>query len=43
MKKAKLKSYAPQAREDFITADTARVNLLGSSPVRKQGDVGATS
>lgn len=31
MNKAKLKSYAPQARKDFIAAVTARANLLGSS------------
>jgi len=31
MNKAKLKSYAPQARKDFITAVTARANLLGLS------------
>jgi hypothetical protein len=29
MNKAKLKSYAPQARKDFIAAVTARANLLG--------------
>jgi type II restriction/modification system DNA methylase subunit YeeA len=29
MNKAKLKSYAPQARKDFISAVTARANLLG--------------
>jgi hypothetical protein len=27
MNKAKLKSYAPQARQDFIAAVTARANL----------------
>ena len=31
MKKADLKSYAPQARKDFIAAVTARANLLGLS------------
>lgn len=31
MNKTKLKSYAPQARKDFITAVTARANLLGLS------------
>ena len=31
MNKAKLKSYAPQARKDFITAVTARASLLGLS------------
>jgi len=48
MNKAKLKSYAPQARLDFIAAVTARANLLGLSekagqlevaPVQTQGDV----
>lgn len=48
MNKAKLKSYAPQARQDFIAAVTARANLLGLSekagqlevaPVQTQGDV----
>lgn len=29
MNKTKLKSYAPQARKDFIAAVTARANLLG--------------
>ena len=29
MNKANLKSYAPQARKDFITAVTARASLLG--------------
>ena len=42
MNKAKLKSYAPQARKDFIAAVTARANLLGSSQVCAQGDMGAT-
>jgi hypothetical protein len=36
MNKAKLKSYAPQARKDFIAAVTARANLLGIS--EKVGD-----
>ncbi len=31
MNKAKLKSYAPQARKDFIAAVTARANMLGLS------------
>ena len=31
MNKVKLKSYAPQARKDFIAAVTARANLLGLS------------
>jgi len=31
MNKTKLKSYAPQARRDFIAAVTARANLLGLS------------
>jgi hypothetical protein len=48
MNKAKLKSYAPQARKDFIAAVTARANLLGLSDHggklevaagRAQGDV----
>jgi type II restriction/modification system DNA methylase subunit YeeA len=48
MNKAKLKSYAPQARLDFIAAVTTRANLLGLSekagqlevaPVQTQGDV----
>jgi type II restriction/modification system DNA methylase subunit YeeA len=48
MNKAKLKSYAPQARLDFIAAVTARANLLGLSekagkleiaPSQTQGDV----
>ena len=47
MNKAKLKSYAPQARKDFIAAVTARANLLGLSdkagtlevaPPKLQGD-----
>jgi hypothetical protein len=48
MNKNKLKSYAPQARKDFIAAVTARANLLGLSngnghlvtvPATHQGDV----
>ncbi|MDO9011228.1 MAG: hypothetical protein Q7U78_05400 [Gallionella sp.] len=31
MNKSKLKTYAPQARRDFIAAVTARANLLGLS------------
>ncbi len=48
MNKSNLKSYAPQARKDFIAAVTARSNLLGLSdkagtlevaPAQTQGDV----
>ena len=48
MNKSKLKSYAPQARKDFIAAVTARANLLGLSetggklevvPSEKKGDI----
>ncbi|MDD5403802.1 MAG: BREX-1 system adenine-specific DNA-methyltransferase PglX [Sulfuricella sp.] len=48
MNKAKLKSYAPQARKDFIAAVTTRANQLGLSeqggmleiaPAEKGGDV----
>ncbi len=48
MNKSHLKSYAPQARKDFIAAVTARANLLGLSetagtlevaPAQTQGDV----
>ncbi len=48
MNKAKLKSYAPQARKDFIAAVTARAHMLGLSekggqlevaPSQTQGDV----
>jgi type II restriction/modification system DNA methylase subunit YeeA len=48
MNKANLKSYAPQARKDFIAAVTARANQLGLSvkggslevaPAQSQGDV----
>ncbi len=48
MNKSKLKSYAPQARKDFISAVTARANLLGLSqagdklevaPSERKGDI----
>lgn len=48
MNKTKLKTYAPQARKDFIAAVVARANLLGISdmngkleiaPSEKKGDV----
>ena len=48
MNKSKLKSYAPQARKDFIAAVTARTNLLGLSeeggtlevaPGERKGDI----
>lgn len=48
MNKAKLKSYAPIARKDFIAAVTARANLLGLSesggkpevaPGERKGDI----
>lgn len=48
MNKANLKSYAPQARKDFIAAVTARAHLLGLAelggqlevaPAQTQGDV----
>ena len=44
MNKAKLKTYAPQARKDFIAAVTARANQLGISsqttaPAEKRGDI----
>ena len=48
MNKSKLKTYAPQARKDFIAAVTARANLLGLSeaggklevvPGEKKGDI----
>ncbi|MGC2165583.1 MAG: hypothetical protein WA632_06175 [Gallionella sp.] len=48
MNKSKLKSYAPQARKDFIAAVAARANLLGLSeaggtldvaPGERKGDV----
>ena len=48
MNKTKLKTYAPQARKDFIAAVTQRANLLGLSesagkfealPAERRGDV----
>lgn len=39
MNKAKLKSYAPQARKDFIAAVEARANLLGLSEKNGQLDI----
>ena len=51
MNKTKLKSYAPQARKDFIAAVAARANLLGLSekagqlevaPSQPQGDITAS-
>lgn len=44
MNKANLKSYAPQARKDFIAAITARANQLGISsqsiaPAERRGDI----
>ena len=39
MNKAKLKSYAPQARQDFIAAVAARANLLGLSDKAGQLEV----
>jgi hypothetical protein len=48
MNKARLKTYAPQARKDFIAAVVAHANLLGISekegkleiaPSEKKGDV----
>lgn len=39
MNKAKLKSYAPQARKDFIATVTARANLLGLSKKAGKLDV----
>ena len=48
MNKSKLKSYAPQARKDFIASVTTRANQLGLSehnghleiaPAVKSGDV----
>ena len=48
MNKSKLKTYAPQARRDFIAAVTARANLLGLSdsggkievaPGERKGDI----
>lgn len=42
MNKAKLKSYAPQARKDFIAAVTARANLLGLSETAGKLEVAAS-
>ncbi|MFA5937161.1 MAG: BREX-1 system adenine-specific DNA-methyltransferase PglX, partial [Candidatus Paceibacterota bacterium] len=42
MNKAKLKSYAPQARKDFIAAVTARANLLGISSKAGKLEVAAS-
>lgn len=42
MNKAKLKSYAPQARKDFIAAVTARANLLGLSDKAGKLEVAAS-
>jgi hypothetical protein len=44
MNKSKLKTYAPEARRDFIQAVTQRANLLGLSateiaPVQITGDI----
>lgn len=44
MNKSKLKTYAPQARKDFIAAVTARANQLGLSaseilPAERKGDI----
>ena len=39
MNKAKLKTYAPQARKDFIAAVTARAHLLGISETNGQLDI----
>jgi type II restriction/modification system DNA methylase subunit YeeA len=44
MNKAKLKTYAPQARKDFIAAVSARANQLGISgksvsPAERRGDI----
>ena len=39
MNKSKLKSYAPQARKDFIAAVIARANLLGLSEAGGQLEV----
>lgn len=43
MNKAKLKSYVPQARQDFIAAVTARANLLCGGPLNASGEIGAIS
>jgi type II restriction/modification system DNA methylase subunit YeeA len=42
MNKAKLKSYAPQARRDFIAAVTARAHLLGVSESGGQLEVASS-
>jgi type II restriction/modification system DNA methylase subunit YeeA len=42
MNKANLKSYAPQARKDFIAAITARANLLGLSEKAGKLEVAAS-
>ena len=42
MNKAKLKSYAPQARKDFIAAVTARANFLGLSDKAGKLEVAAS-
>ncbi len=39
MNKAKLKTYAPQARKEFIAAVIARANLLGLSEAGGQLEV----
>jgi type II restriction/modification system DNA methylase subunit YeeA len=42
MNKAKLKTYAPQARKDFIAAVEARANLLGLSEKSGMLDIAAS-
>ena len=42
MNKAQLKSYAPQARRDFIAAVTARANLQGLSEKAGQLEVASS-
>ena len=42
MNKAKLKTYAPQARKDFIAAVEARANLLGLSENNGMLDIAAS-
>jgi len=42
MNKANLRSYAPQARKDFIAAVTARANLLGLSSKGGALEIGAS-
>ena len=42
MNKANLKSYAPQARKDFVAAVTARANLLGLSEKAGKLEVAAS-